>query len=96
MSCNTTCYKRDTCNTKWRHLAIFGVPAKAKTNIRTKVKVADMFSTHQRLYFNAQSCLHLFVNTRPTALNIATRRHLVLDTSISHVTCRVIRYVFRI
>eukprot|EP00965_Chrysotila_dentata_P139214 4603471-Pleurochrysis_carterae.AAC.1 len=24
MTCNTTCYKRDTCNRKWHRVAIFG------------------------------------------------------------------------
>eukprot|EP00965_Chrysotila_dentata_P254422 6211863-Pleurochrysis_carterae.AAC.1 len=73
MACNTTCYKRDTCNTKWHRGAILGVPAKAMTNIRTMFKVADMFTTHQRLYSESQSCIHLFVNTRPTAPKVATR-----------------------
>eukprot|EP00965_Chrysotila_dentata_P087401 2885695-Pleurochrysis_carterae.AAC.3 len=63
MSCNTTCYKRDTCHTKWQRVTIFGVPAKAVTNIRSKFKVADMFPTHQRWYSEAQLCIHLFVNT---------------------------------
>eukprot|EP00965_Chrysotila_dentata_P162621 5369589-Pleurochrysis_carterae.AAC.2 len=47
MSCNMTCYKRDTCNTiKWHRAAIFGAPAKAMTNIGSKFKVADMFPSH--------------------------------------------------
>eukprot|EP00965_Chrysotila_dentata_P116057 3836879-Pleurochrysis_carterae.AAC.2 len=33
LTCNTTGYKRDTCNTKWHRVATFGVPAKAMTNI---------------------------------------------------------------
>eukprot|EP00965_Chrysotila_dentata_P002928 94756-Pleurochrysis_carterae.AAC.1 len=72
MSCTTTCYKRDTCKTKWHRVAILGVRAKAMTNNRSEFKVADMFSTHQRLYSEAQSRIHLFVNTRPTAPKIAT------------------------
>eukprot|EP00965_Chrysotila_dentata_P203592 6181819-Pleurochrysis_carterae.AAC.2 len=82
MSCNTTCYTRDTCNTKWHCVAIFGAPAKAMTNIRSNVKVADMFPTHQTLYFEAQSCIHLFASTRPIAPKIATRCHLVLQVSL--------------
>eukprot|EP00965_Chrysotila_dentata_P018798 625842-Pleurochrysis_carterae.AAC.1 len=49
VSCNTTCYKRDTCNTKLHRVAIFGVPAKAMTDIRSKFKVAEMSPGHQRL-----------------------------------------------
>eukprot|EP00965_Chrysotila_dentata_P163904 5411136-Pleurochrysis_carterae.AAC.1 len=72
LSCNTTCYKRDTCHTKWHRVASFGAPAKAKTNIGSKFKVADMFPTHQRRHSDAQSCIHAFENTRPTAPKIAT------------------------
>eukprot|EP00965_Chrysotila_dentata_P097969 3239542-Pleurochrysis_carterae.AAC.1 len=51
---NTTCYKRDNCNTKWYRVAIVRVPAsKAMTNIRSSFKVADMFPTHQRLHSEA-------------------------------------------
>eukprot|EP00965_Chrysotila_dentata_P033403 1111740-Pleurochrysis_carterae.AAC.1 len=80
MSCNTTCYKRETCNTKWHYVANFGVPAKAMKNMRSKFKVADIYPTHQRLFFEAQSCIHLFVNTRPTAPKVATRSRLVLQS----------------
>eukprot|EP00965_Chrysotila_dentata_P254401 6211854-Pleurochrysis_carterae.AAC.1 len=38
MTCTTTCYKRDTCNTNWHRVAFFGVPAKAMTNIRAMFK----------------------------------------------------------
>eukprot|EP00965_Chrysotila_dentata_P022516 745541-Pleurochrysis_carterae.AAC.1 len=38
MSCNTTCYKKDTCNTKWHRVASFGARAKAMTNIGSKLK----------------------------------------------------------
>eukprot|EP00965_Chrysotila_dentata_P186094 6143662-Pleurochrysis_carterae.AAC.1 len=82
MTCNTTCYKRDTCNTKRHRAAIFAVAAKAMTNIRSMIKIADMFPTHQRLYSECPPCIHLFVNTRPTAPNITTRYHLVLQVSL--------------
>eukprot|EP00965_Chrysotila_dentata_P127730 4223466-Pleurochrysis_carterae.AAC.1 len=45
MSCNTNCYKQDTCNTKWHRVANFGASAK----IMTKMKVANIFSKHERL-----------------------------------------------
>eukprot|EP00965_Chrysotila_dentata_P134419 4445149-Pleurochrysis_carterae.AAC.1 len=49
ITCNTTFYKRDTCYTKWHRVETFEVPAKATTNIRSMLKVANMFPTHQRL-----------------------------------------------
>eukprot|EP00965_Chrysotila_dentata_P180270 5952140-Pleurochrysis_carterae.AAC.1 len=45
MSCNTTCYKRDTCNTKWHRVATFKVPARAMTNKRSESKFGDLFPT---------------------------------------------------
>eukprot|EP00965_Chrysotila_dentata_P254134 6211775-Pleurochrysis_carterae.AAC.1 len=33
MSCSTTCSKRNNCSKKWHHVANFGAPVKAITNI---------------------------------------------------------------
>eukprot|EP00965_Chrysotila_dentata_P194793 6176587-Pleurochrysis_carterae.AAC.2 len=40
MSCNTTCYEGDICDTQWHRVASFAAPAKAMTNIGTQFKVA--------------------------------------------------------
>eukprot|EP00965_Chrysotila_dentata_P254370 6211845-Pleurochrysis_carterae.AAC.2 len=58
------------------------------TNIRSKFQVADMFPTHQRLYSEAQSCIQIFVNTRPTAPKIATRLPETAEAlNHVHTTC---------
>eukprot|EP00965_Chrysotila_dentata_P210477 6185902-Pleurochrysis_carterae.AAC.3 len=60
---------------------------------RIKVfKMANTFLSYQELYSEAQSCIHVFANTFPTAPKFA--KVSSPNTSISLVTCRVTRQVF--
>eukprot|EP00965_Chrysotila_dentata_P123102 4069221-Pleurochrysis_carterae.AAC.2 len=98
MSCNTTCYKRDTCNTRWHCVALFGAPAKYMANIGSKFMVADRFPTHYKIVFSSLIMHTLFreypMRQRQKSLQGAISCYKYLPCNmLSHTTCVLVYFL---